>query len=95
MSVKIKAKELKDEDVINSAVHNTITGHSRLKYWYGWSIQHSIIFKWKDGKFYRAHYSTGATEMQDESPWEYYDEVECTEVEQKPVTALQWVEKAV
>ena len=45
-----------------------------------WSTHHSLIFK-KDGKYYRTSYSRGATEQQDESPWEYEDNVECVEVE--------------
>lgn len=44
-----------------------------------WSIVHSIIFS-LDGKFYETEYSVGATEIQDESPWEYESEVECDEV---------------
>lgn len=35
-----------------------------------WSIDHEIVIK-KDGKFYMDTYSVGATESQDESPWEY------------------------
>lgn len=35
-----------------------------------WSEIHEIVFE-KDGKFYMDTYSVGATEMQDESPWEY------------------------
>ena len=56
-----------------------------------WSIIHEIIFKWKDGKFYKTTYSEGATEMQDERPWEYEDKVTCTEVELKEVTIKKWV----
>jgi len=56
-----------------------------------WSIIHEIVFKDKDGKYYQTWYSVGATEMQPEKPWEYEDEIECTEVEQKPVTVMQWV----
>lgn len=55
-----------------------------------WSIQHEIIFEY-EGKFYRTSYSVGATEQQDEGPWEYDDTVECTEVEQKEVLVKQWV----
>ena len=37
-----------------------------------WSIYHDIIIKRKsDGKFFSDSYSEGATEMQDESPYEY------------------------
>lgn len=44
-----------------------------------WSELHDIIFCYQ-GKHYEAGYSCGATEMQDESPWEYEEEVECYEV---------------
>lgn len=67
-----------------SALLDEITDTSR------WSIHHRIIFPYQ-GKFYEAHYSEGATEMQDESPWEYDDEVECDEVQLKEVTVKKWV----
>jgi hypothetical protein len=45
-----------------------------------WSIHYERVFKY-DGKFYRTHYSVGATEQQDERPYEYEDdEIECEEV---------------
>lgn len=52
-----------------------------------WSIVYDLVFK-HDGKLYQTSYSRGATEQQDESPWQYDDEVECTEVEayEKTVT---------
>ena len=55
-----------------------------------WSIYHEIVFADK-GKFYTTTYSEGATECQDESPWEYEDEIECTEVELKEVKVKKWV----
>lgn len=55
-----------------------------------WSIVHEIIFEDK-GKFYRTTYSVGATEMQWEKPWEYEEEVECTEVELKEVKVKKWI----
>jgi len=55
-----------------------------------WSIQYEIVFEY-EGKFYMTYYSEGATEMQDESPWEYDETVECTEVELKDVTVKKWV----
>lgn len=67
-----------------TALEDTITGTTR------WSIWHSIVFEF-DGKFYLANYSVGATEYQDERPWEYEDEVECIEVEKKQVSVEQWV----
>lgn len=47
-----------------------------------WSIDHELIFRNpKDEKIYRCWYSVGATEMQDEQPWEYDTTIECEEVE--------------
>lgn len=69
-----------------SAIKDTITDTSR------WSIYHEIVFE-HDGKFYMTDYSEGATEMQDESPWEYENEVECVEVELKEVKVVKWVAK--
>lgn len=66
-------------------IKDTITDNSR------WSIFHAITFRWIDGKTYRAYYSVGATEQQDESPWEYDKEVECEEVAEVPVTTTQWL----
>lgn len=67
-----------------NAIEDNIIDNSR------WSIVHEIIFE-HDGKFYQTYYSVGATECQDESPWEYEDEVECTEVEKKIVQVEKWV----
>jgi hypothetical protein len=39
-------------------------------------------------------YSVGATEQQDERPWEHDDTIECTLVEHKSVTRVQWVPKS-
>lgn len=54
-----------------------------------WSQIHEIVFKY-NGKFYMADYSCGATEYQDESPWEYVEEVTVTEVEPVEVTVTQY-----
>ena len=57
-----------------STIEDNITDVSR------WSVHHRRVFK-HEGKFYLTSYSVGATEMQDESPYEYSDEdVECEEV---------------
>ncbi len=62
-----------DEDGFETVV-NKITGTSR------WSVNYQWIFKYQD-KFYQTYYSTGATEYQEESPFEYEgDEIECVEV---------------
>lgn len=55
-----------------------------------WSIFHSIVFE-IDNKYYQTTYHVGATECQYETPWEYLDEVDCIEVELRPVTKLEWM----
>ena len=57
----------------------------------GWSVHHEMVFKY-EGMFYRTHYSVGATETQDESPYEYdEDMIECTIVHpvEKTVTVYE------
>lgn len=58
-----------------------------------WSLHYEAIFKEvATGKTYRTGYSTGATECQDESPYEYdADDVAVHEVEQIDVVVKQWV----
>jgi hypothetical protein len=85
MKVKFKKSDLLDLDLPWSAIEDTIVDHRR------WSVDHNIIFK-KDEKYYRTSYSVGATEQQDERPWEYEDEVECEEVQKvaKTITVEVW-----
>ena len=54
-----------------------------------WSIQHKLVFK-LDGKLYIAYYSVGATEYQDEGPWDYDTEVECFEA--REITKIDYEE---
>jgi len=54
-----------------------------------WSIIHEIVFE-DNGKFYQTTYSEGATECQDERPWEYKDEIDCYEVEIREVKIKKW-----
>lgn len=62
------------QDMGGETISDDITGHSR------WSVHHRRVFK-HDDKFYETHYSVGATESQDECPYEYdADEIECVEV---------------
>ncbi len=67
-------------------VEKKITSVSR------WSIHYTVIFKDVDtGKHYSSSYSRGATEAQDESPYEYAnDEIEVTEVEQIEKMVMVW-----
>lgn len=64
------------------SVENRITSTGR------WSINHKMVFKEEaTSKFYMVYYSRGATEQQDESPFEHEpDLVECAEV--RPVERL-------
>lgn len=55
------------------------TGNSR------WSIHHELTVKIQD-KVYQTTYSTGATEYQDERPWQ--DEKEVTFIEVRPVEKM-------
>lgn len=83
---KVFSKDyLRDElDLPCSALVDDIIDNSR------WSIHHKIIFE-DNGKFYQTYYSVGATECQDESPWEYDETIECTEVELREVKVKKWV----
>ena len=54
-----------------------------------WSVGHRVIFKIGD-KFLEGRYSRGATENQDESPWEYVKEPEFTEVEAYEKTVISY-----
>jgi hypothetical protein len=86
MNKKVFTKDyLKNElELPYSAIYDEICDNGR------WSIYHICVFE-NDGKFYQAGYSVGATECQDESPWEYEDNIECTEVELKSVMVEKWV----
>ena len=57
-----------------------------------WTIQYEVIFMGiKTGKYYRTFWSRGATEMQEERPYDYETgEIECDEVESVEVTIKQW-----
>ena len=58
-----------------------------------WSIYKSGIFKHKPtNKLYQVSWSQGATEQQDESPFEYDEEVVFTEVEQVQITTIGYNE---
>lgn len=55
-------------------IEQKIVDHTR------WSVHYEEIFTF-EGKYYRTRYSIGATEGQDESPYEYApEEIECPEV---------------
>lgn len=83
-SSDISVEEYNNVDVAE-VVQDEITDTTR------WSVHHECVFKLED-KFYMTDYSVGATEMQDESPYEYDgDWVRVTEVEEKQVTVTKFV----
>lgn len=86
---KSELKDLVYEDETDNLVkvRDEVTGKRR------WSIDHELIFKEKaTEKFYSVHYSVGATEQQDESPFEYEsDNVEVTEVRPVEKTIIDYV----
>lgn len=58
------------DDTIYEVINNKIVGKSR------WSDRSELIIKTiKDGRFWRAFYSQGSTESQDESPFEYSEPI--------------------
>lgn len=65
-----------------------LVDHSR------WSVVYAEVHEHlPTGRCYKFVFGRGATEMQDESPFEYEKEVVPTEVEWKEVTEMQWIEK--
>ena len=88
------AKKLFDKKLMTSILYDEVDGvevirdeivdHSR------WSVVHKLIFEYED-KIWSTHYSVGATEMQEEYPWEYEDKVECIEVEPVEKTITDYV----
>lgn len=70
-----------------STVDDTITGHFR------WTVDHRRIFR-HEGRLYETFYSVGATEQQDETPYQNDSlEIECDEVfaVEKTVTVYEKV----
>lgn len=56
-----------------------------------WSVHKRAVVE-KDGKFYEMYFSVGATEMQDEGPFDYAgDEVTLTEVELQVVERKEYL----
>jgi len=79
--MEVRKEELQDlawmsESENFEVVQDKFEGESR------WSLNYSQVLKHKESsKFYRTSYSKGATECQDESPYEYEpDVIKLTEV---------------
>ena len=70
-----------------TVIEDELTDSSR------WTLHYRMVFK-LDGKFYESSYSTGATEQQDEIPYEWEDDViDCHEVVPQEVTVIKYVRK--
>jgi hypothetical protein len=54
-----------------------------------WSVIHTLMVRIK-GTVYEAYYSSGATECQDERPWEYSDTIGFTEMVEVEKTVKVW-----
>lgn len=80
---KIKVSKETAQELIEDYVQETIVDTSR------WSIEYEAIVQ-HEGKHYRVFYSRGATEYQDEQPFEYDKEVELTEVHQVEKLVKVW-----
>ena len=57
-----------------------------------WSLHYDFVFEY-EGRYWRTSYRVGATESQDEMPWEYESAVECVEV--RPVDRVVTVYETV
>ena len=60
-----------------------------------WATVHVMVFKdLATSKCYRSYFNRGATEMQDERPYEYDNPIiKCHEVVEKEVLTKKWVRK--
>jgi hypothetical protein len=76
------SKEFLLENALENEISDKIIDRSR------WSVTYRRIFEFQ-GKFYETHYSVGATEYQEECPYEGEgDEIECKEVFPTEVTVI-------
>lgn len=78
-------------DVLSNDIENAKVIKDEIYENSRWSIRSELIFKFEN-KFYSTCYSRGATEQQDESPWECDGEdIECLEVKPVEVTTIEYV----
>jgi hypothetical protein len=78
------SKDILREEKMDEAIETNLIDSSR------WSLVYEMIFE-HEGKYYASSYSVGATEQQDESPYENDpDEIECQEVHKVIKTVEVW-----
>ena len=73
-------------DVLNgggAVVSDTMVDTTR------WAVVHRLVFR-LDGLLLQTSYRVGATEAQDEGPWEYETLVDCVEVEEFDRVVTDW-----
>ncbi len=83
--------EMMDSDVLidsDGNEHPVKTISNKIYEKSRWSDHHEWIFQVGD-RYFRTYYSSGSTESQDESPWEY-DEPEVTEMEKYEKTVAAY-----
>lgn len=74
-----------EDDVDAEIVEDVIVDNRR------WTITHYMVFKY-EGKFYGTDYSVGATEQQDEAPFEYSDDIiECDELVPVEIKKIEYM----
>jgi hypothetical protein len=76
-----------NKDIVKVVIDEVIDTSRR------WSEDHRLVFQLPDmqeDEAWETYYSVGKTEQQDERPWEYEDEIECTLVKRKEKTIIVW-----
>jgi hypothetical protein len=90
--MKLTGKEARDVIYGDSDDWEEVTGTVLIVDKSRWSIQKEGVFLHKPSKkHYEFYWQVGATEMQDEQPFEYDKEVEPVEVELKEVIIQKWM----
>jgi hypothetical protein len=79
-------EQLEEFDVPYTNLHDEQVDSRR------WADTRSCVFRAPDdGKAYRVSYQVPATEHQECDTWFDQDEIKAFEVEQRPVTVMQWM----
>jgi len=89
-TLKLTGKEARD--IVNEEGDDFERVEEKMEDTTRWSIHYSAIHKQiSTGKYFIFYFSRGATEMQDEEPYEYEDKVIIQEVKKELVQVEQWV----
>lgn len=69
---KLNLTSKQGRDIVDGEDSNFVTIEDKIVGTRRWSIEYEIVVQRKtDGKYFKDGYSRGATEMQDEQPYEY------------------------